>query len=162
MRIAIAADDARGLDSVAAHHFGRCPYYVFVDIEGDDIKAVEVFENPYFNNHSPGTVPVFIQEHKAEVMIAGGMGRRAIALFEQYGIQPYTGAAGTVRRALEQYHGGALVDAQPCSHDDEGHEHGHDHAEGEGHEGEEGEIKRLREEVSALKQQIEDAAARLG
>jgi len=32
-------------------------------------------------------------------MVARGMGRRAIALFEQYGIRVATGAAGTVRRS---------------------------------------------------------------
>ena len=128
MRIAVAVDDARDLDSRMAFHFGRCPYYVFVDIEGDEIKKVETLPNPYFENHAPGKVPAFIHEHNVDVMITGGMGRRAIALFQEYGIQAYTGAEGTARAALEQFHGGALIDAQPCAHEhgESGH-HAHGH-----------------------------------
>ncbi len=114
MRISVSAIDDRGLESNIAQHFGRCPYYVFVDITDDQIEAVEVLPNPYYENHTPRAVPAFINEHGADVMIAGGMGRRAIALFEQYQIKSYTGAVGTVRRALEQFHGGALVEAEPC------------------------------------------------
>ena len=32
MRIALSADNDNGLDSVISPHFGRCPYYVFVDL----------------------------------------------------------------------------------------------------------------------------------
>ena len=126
MRIAISVDDDRGLDSVVAQHFGRCPYYVFVDIEQDQIQEIEVLANPYFANHSPGQVPAFIHQQGADMMIAGGMGGRAIMLFQQMGIQAYTGAAGTVQQALEQVTGGALQDATPCA------EHGGGHAYGEG------------------------------
>jgi predicted Fe-Mo cluster-binding NifX family protein len=53
-------------------------------------------------------VPEFIQSHGADVMLSGGMGRRAISFFEQYGIQVGTGANGTVRTTLENYFGGQL------------------------------------------------------
>ncbi len=122
MRISVSANDNRGLESEIAQHFGRCPYYIFIDITGDQIEAVEVLPNPYYKNHTPQAVPAFIHEQGTDVMIAGGMGRRAIALFEQYQIQPYTGAVGTVRRALEQFHGGTLMEAEACK-DHIGHTH---------------------------------------
>ncbi len=156
MRIAIAADDTRGLEGVAAHHFGRCPYYVFVDVKNNEIQAVEVKPNPTYGNHTPGRVPAFINEQGAQVMISGGMGQRAIALFEQHGIQPYTGAAGTIRYTLEQYFGKHLEDARPCT------EHHGDHAETHEHDEEQGEIKRLREEVAALHHRVVEASQRLG
>ena len=114
MRIAVAVNDDRGLESDVAQHFGRCPYYVFVDVVDDQIQEVNVLANPYYENHTPRAVPVLIHEQDADVMIAGGMGRRAIALFDQYQIKSYTGAVGTVRRVLEQFHGGTLVEAEPC------------------------------------------------
>ena len=49
---------------------------------------------------------------------------RAFGFFEQYGIQPVTGAAGTVRNALEQFLSGALGGVAPCRESIE-HDHGH-------------------------------------
>lgn len=34
MKVALATDDDRGLEAILSHHFGRCPYYVLVDISG--------------------------------------------------------------------------------------------------------------------------------
>nr|HID14069.1 dinitrogenase iron-molybdenum cofactor [Anaerolineae bacterium] len=46
MRIAISADDPNGLDSVVSPHFGRCPYYILVDVEGQEVKDVRAVNNP--------------------------------------------------------------------------------------------------------------------
>jgi predicted Fe-Mo cluster-binding NifX family protein len=108
MRVAVSADDSKGLDSVVSPHFGRCPYYVLVDLEGGEVTEVSAVQNPYYGQHQPGQVPGFINSQGAQVMLAGGMGRRAISFFQEYGIQAATGASGTVRHALEQYLGGAL------------------------------------------------------
>jgi predicted Fe-Mo cluster-binding NifX family protein len=102
-------------------------------------------------------VPGFIQSQGADVMLAGGMGRRAIGFFQQYGIQAVTGASGTVRHALEQYLGGALQGAAPCR---ESIAHAHEEVVGES-EYEEDEAGRLREEVQMLQQQLDEAAARI-
>jgi predicted Fe-Mo cluster-binding NifX family protein len=159
MRIAVAAQDDRGLDGIVAHHFGRCPYYALVDVEGHTIIDINVLANPYFNKHQRGTIPYYIQKQGAEVMVAGGMGRRAIELFNQMNIEAYSGAAGTIRRAIELVVGGRLSEATPCR----------EHSEGEGasmhahvqKDDERGEIGRLREEVASLLEQVESASARL-
>jgi predicted Fe-Mo cluster-binding NifX family protein len=122
MRIAISADDKTGLDSSISPHFGRCLCFVLVDVEGQEVKSVTAVDNPYYGNHVPGQVPAFIQSQGADVMLTGGMGHRAVSFFEQYGIQPVTGASGTVRQALGSYLGGELYGVEPCS---ESHEHHH-------------------------------------
>ncbi|MBN1889413.1 MAG: peptide deformylase [Thermoflexales bacterium] len=109
MRIAISADDGRGLDSVVSPHFGRCPYFILVDVEERQAKRVQAVANPHYGNHQEGQVPAFIHEQGADVMLAGGMGRRAIAFFEQYNIRAVTGAYGTVKQSLEYYLGGQLI-----------------------------------------------------
>ena len=157
MRIAISTDDNKGLDSVVSPHFGRCPYYVLVDLEDRQVRQVSAVENPYYGYHQPGQVPAFIERQGADVMLAGGMGQRAIALFQQCGIEPVTGAAGSVRHALEQYLGGALQGAAPCR---ESAAHGHGESAGEG-EYEEDEAGRLREEIEMLRQQLDGAMERL-
>ena len=156
-RVAISADDDRGLDSVVSPHFGRCPYYVFVDLEDREVQQVNAVENPYYGHHQPGQVPAFIEGQGANVMLAGGMGRRAIGLFQQCGIEAVTGATGSVRHALEQYLGGTLQGAAPCR---ESLAHDHEESAGES-EYEEDEAGRLREEIEMLQQQLDQATERL-
>jgi len=159
MRIAISAEDKNGLDSVVSPHFGRCPYYILVDVEGQEVKAVQAVDNPYYGQHSPGMVPGFIHSQGVDVMLAGGMGRRAIGFFEQYGIEAVTGASGTVRHALEGYLGGQLRGVQPCR---ESVEHAHGELAPSPVEGyERDEVGRLREEVEMLQQQLAEVMRRL-
>ncbi len=155
MRIAISAEDNNGLESVVSPHFGRCPHYILADVEGQEVKAVQAVGNPYYGQHAPGKVPGFIHSQGVHVMLTGGMGRRAIGFFQQYGIEAVTAASGTVRRALESYLGGQLRGAQPCR---ESREHAAVPAEGEY---ERDEVGRLREEAEMLRRQLDEVAARL-
>jgi predicted Fe-Mo cluster-binding NifX family protein len=119
MRIAISAESKNGLESFVSPHFGRCPCYILVDVEGQEVKAVTAIDNPYYGNHAPGQVPAFIHSQGADVMLAGGMGGRAVGFFQQYNIEPVTGASGSVRQALQSYLAGELHGIEPCagSHD---------------------------------------------
>jgi len=129
-KIAVSAAEDNGLDSVVSPHFGRCPYFVLVDLEEGEIRTTRAIPNPYYGQHQPGQVPGFVHSQQVDVMLTGGMGGRAIAFFEQYGIEAATGATGTVRHALEQYVGHQLQAAEPC-HESVEHGHGTDHDEGE-------------------------------
>ena len=126
MHIAISVENNKGLDSTVAHHFGRCPFFALVDVEGTEIQTIEVIENPFYAGHQVGEVPNFIGKQKADVMLSGGMGGRAIEIFRQLNIKAATGAEGTVRSALENYFGGKLSEAAPCAESVE-HGHGDDH-----------------------------------
>lgn len=157
MRIAVSADDGSGLDSAVSPHFGRCSHYLLADIDGREVKQIQVVENPYYDHHERGKVPGFIKSQGADVMLTGGMGRRAIGLFQQYGIEAVTGATGSVRHALEQYLGGALQGAEPCRQPGR---HGQEEAAAEGGY-EQDEAGRLREEIDMLQQQLNEALRRL-
>jgi predicted Fe-Mo cluster-binding NifX family protein len=124
MRIAISAETNNGLDSTIGQHFGRCPYFALVDMEGNEVKEINIIENPFFAGHEVGQVPGFIHEQGANVMLSGGMGGRAIQFFTQFGIDTATGARGTVKEALAEYLAGNLAGAAPCA---ESTEHGHGH-----------------------------------
>ncbi|MGD8633640.1 MAG: NifB/NifX family molybdenum-iron cluster-binding protein [Anaerolineales bacterium] len=139
MRIAISLETDQGLQSRVSGHFGRCPYILFADLEEGEVKRVEVIQNPHFHEHRPGQVPEFIQQHGGELMISGGMGRRARAFFEEMGVQTAVGAQDSAADAIEQYLRGELPESAPCSGDHHhdgggcgGHGHGaahhHDHA----------------------------------
>jgi len=127
MKIAISVETNNDLESVVAHHFGRCPYFAMVDVNEGQIQAIDVIVNPFFNNHQPGQVPGFIHEQGANVMLSGGMGLRAIEFFNELGIETATGIAGTVRYALDRYLGGDLDGAAPCKESEEHHKQGYHH-----------------------------------
>jgi len=114
-KIAVASKDNMGLNSEVISHFGRCPYYTLVEVEDDEIKKVTNVENPYYLNHGqPGQVPNFIKQQEAQVVIAGGMGMRAIEFFNQLGIEAVTGASGRVADVINSYLKGNLQGAGPC------------------------------------------------
>jgi predicted Fe-Mo cluster-binding NifX family protein len=81
------------------------------------------------------------------------MGRRAIALFEEYGIEAVSGAQGTVRHALESYLGGQLQGVEPCKED---YEHVSSDAAYE-----QDDVGRLQEEMVMLRQQMAQIMERL-
>jgi predicted Fe-Mo cluster-binding NifX family protein len=132
MRIAVSADAAHGLEAPVSPHFGRCPFYAIVDMEDGQVHSVQTVANPYYPEHTPGVIPQFIHSQGADVMLTGGMGYRAVTFFEQLGVQPVTGASGTVRQALDAFWHGQLSGAAPCHESTHGcgDEHGHGHGEG--------------------------------
>ena len=162
MRIAVSADNKNGLDSVISPHFGRCPHFVLVDLEGQDVRDVREVDNPYYGHHQPGQVPALIDSLGANVMLTGGMGGRAIMFFEQFGIEGVTGAYGTVRQSVERYLGGQLKGAAPCKESEEhGHGDGPSMLDPAGSEYEKDELGRLKEEADMLRQQLEEVEGKL-
>lgn len=153
MRIAVSSDSSKKLDSSVSHHFGRCPYFTIVDIEGNKVINVESVDNPYFSAHSPGQVPSFIKELGADVMLAGGMGGRAISIFDSFGIKCSTGASGTVEGSIDNYMADNLPGASPCR---ESIEHAHKNSSYENEP-----VGRLREEAAALLEKLDEIIVKL-
>ena len=149
MKIALATDDNMGLDAVLSHHFGRCPYYIVVDVDNKEIKDVKAVKNPFYESHGQtGEVPNFINSLAADVIIAGGMGPKAIGFFQQLGIQAFTGASGIVGDVIKNYMSGQIDGAVPCSDHSSSHSiQTHEHSEAE----------RLEEEMVALRRDLAKA-----
>jgi predicted Fe-Mo cluster-binding NifX family protein len=90
MRIAIPVDRGR-----LSPHFGHCQSFALIDVdlEKKEIVAKQMLDAP---PHQPGLLPKWLQEQQVELVIAGGMGARAQALFAERGIQVVVGVeAGT-------------------------------------------------------------------
>jgi len=123
MRIAFSTATEHGLESPISPHFGRCPYYVFVDLdENNEISSVTSIVNEHAQNHAVGQLPAYIKTQGVNVMISGGMGGRAVDFFHQSDVSVATGASGTVQESLDNYLSGNLRGDAPCS---ESVEHGH-------------------------------------
>ncbi len=102
MRIAIPAEEDGGLESNVSGHFGRARYFVFVDVEDNEIKSYEAVGIP-FEEHGPGDLPSFIKEHGGEVVLAYGMGKKAVDYFNDFGITVVTGAYGPIREVIKAF-----------------------------------------------------------
>ena len=72
-------------------HFGHCEQFALVDV---DEASKQVVETAYLAPppHEPGALPRWLHEQGAELIIAGGMGRRAQQLFAEQGIRVAVGA----------------------------------------------------------------------
>lgn len=102
-------------DGMLCNHFGHCEKFVLMDVEGSEIRnRTEVTPPP----HEPGVLPRWLADQGVRVVIAGGMGQRAVSLFEERGIRVLTGAPveepqQLVRRYLE---GTLVCGANVCDH----------------------------------------------
>jgi predicted Fe-Mo cluster-binding NifX family protein len=116
MLIAVSAETDAGLGAPVAGHFGHSPYFTLVDVnpEGGAIGTVRSVANPGYPDHRPGEVPAFVRTQGAQVILTGGMGARAACFFQEYGIEPVTGAGGTVRQAVDAYLQGQIAGSAPC------------------------------------------------
>jgi predicted Fe-Mo cluster-binding NifX family protein len=113
--IAVAAEDTRGFEGQVSAHFGRCPFYVLAEVDGTMATVSRVVPNPHSGAHKPGVMPQFIHDLGADVIIAGGMGPRAIDMFRGFDIAVATGAAGTVEEVLGAYLRGEHRGEAPCA-----------------------------------------------
>jgi len=100
-----------------ATHFGHCEEFALVEVdeEGRSVIGTQVLEAP---SHEPGLLPRWLKEQGVDVIIAGGMGRRAQALFAQSGVHAVVGAVVDDPQAIvEEYLSGALATGDnPCDH----------------------------------------------
>ncbi|MEE4263031.1 MAG: NifB/NifX family molybdenum-iron cluster-binding protein [Desulfobacteraceae bacterium] len=82
-------------------HFGHCQQFALVEVEDNQIKNKETLVPP---PHEPGVLPKWLHDQGADVIIAGGMGARALELFAQNNIQVIVGApALTPEELVKQY-----------------------------------------------------------
>jgi predicted Fe-Mo cluster-binding NifX family protein len=94
MKIAIPLADGK-----LTAHFGHCHEFALIDVEGNEITKKETLVPP---PHEPGVLPAWLHDLGASVIIAGGMGGRALNLFEQNGIKVITGAQALEPEELVQ------------------------------------------------------------
>lgn len=70
-------------------HFGHCQEFALIDVDDNKIEKKTLLQPP---PHEPGVLPKWLNELGTTVIIAGGMGNRALQLFDQAGIKVVTGA----------------------------------------------------------------------
>jgi ATP-binding protein involved in chromosome partitioning len=74
-------------------HFGHAAQFAILDYD-EDTKSIVKNEIHTPPPHEPGVLPAWLHEHGVNIIIAGGMGQRAVMLFEQKNITVVIGATG--------------------------------------------------------------------
>ncbi|MBN2778769.1 MAG: ATPase [Bacteroidales bacterium] len=103
-------------------HFGHCQYFAIVKVENSQVVDIKELAPP---EHVPGLYPRWVAGFGATDVIAGGMGQKAIELFNQQNINAFVGAPiKGAKELVEDFINNRLsLTANYCNHD-HGHEHG--------------------------------------
>lgn len=112
MRIAIPMAEGK-----LTPHFGHCQSFAIIDVDPETktiLKREDVVPPP----HEPGVLPKWLAEKGTGLVIAGGMGGRAISLFDENKIQVLVGApADQPENLVNAYlNGGLSLGSNACDH----------------------------------------------
>ena len=119
MKVCVPTDGEGVMDDLVGQHFGRALSYAMLDT---DTRMVESIQNT--SQHHGGDVlpPELLASHGVEIMLCGGLGPKAVQMFENFGIEVFIGAQGTVGDAIESWESGLLSRA---TKDNACQSHGH-------------------------------------
>jgi len=111
MKIALSAQGDKGLEEQIDSRFGRCPFFVFVEIDKD---KKEIINNKTIKNESAeqfggaGTTSAqFVANEGAEVVITSNTGPKAFQVLTQLGIDIYQGQ-GKIKDVIQEFLKGNL------------------------------------------------------
>jgi len=108
MKICIPTLGSNGLNDHVGEHFGRVPTYTIIDLDTNEVKVI-----PNTSDHmgGQGYPPEIMAKEGVNIMLCRGLGRRAIQMFDELGIDVYIGAFGMVKDVIEDFKKGAFEKA---------------------------------------------------
>jgi predicted Fe-Mo cluster-binding NifX family protein len=108
MKICIPILQQNGFESPISSHFGQASGFALIDEETNTLSFMLNSGTHHGGTKSPAEL---IAEAGANVVLCGGLGVKAVRLFEQFGIHVYNNASGTVTEVLKAYKAGQLPEA---------------------------------------------------
>jgi len=78
-------------DGKLCPHFGHCEEFAFLEID-PETKRITRSEKAAAPAHEPGLLPRWLKKCGVGLVIAGGMGARALSLFADNGVEVIVGA----------------------------------------------------------------------
>ncbi len=103
MKIAISST-GKDMESQVDVRFGRCPYFMLVDLEGKDVKRTEAIENTATSQMGGAGISAsqLVADKGAKAVITGNVGPRASSVFQQLDIDVYQGT-GTIKQVVGKF-----------------------------------------------------------
>lgn len=110
LKVAIPLADGR-----LTRHFGHCEQFALVQVQNGKILHSKAHVPP---PHEPGVLPRWLSDMQVDLVIAAGIGKRALQLFDQENIKVITGApASTPEELVLSYLSGTLISGpNACDH----------------------------------------------
>ena len=109
LRVAVATTAHGRLQDRVSEVFGRANTFTIVDVEGDEIKNIEVLENPALSyEHGAGPIVVkMLVDSGVNVVVGAELGPGASALLEQHNVthiivKPGIRVNEVIRKALSE------------------------------------------------------------
>jgi predicted Fe-Mo cluster-binding NifX family protein len=103
-------------DGIISPHFGHCEYFTFFDVD-EKSREITGKGNIPSPEHQPGLLPAWLAENGVNIVIAGGMGPRAVEIFNQNRIDVVIGAAESdPEQAVISHLNGALATGDNICH----------------------------------------------
>jgi len=111
-------------------HFGHCTHFSIVETDGTRVTGSSELDPP---EHRPGSYPAWLASRGVTDVIAGGIGHKAIAHFQEVGINVFAGApeSGAEELATGLLEGSIAFTENYCDHGGQHHSHAH-HGKGSG------------------------------
>ena len=108
MKIAISST-GNNLESEVDARFGRCNYFLIIDIENDKVKNFKAIENTAKAQMGGAgiTAGEIVAKEKVDAIITVNLGPRAFSVFEQFGIKIYQGG-GKIKEVVQDFLDGKL------------------------------------------------------
>lgn len=109
-RIAIPLENG-----ILCSHFGHCEQFAIINADDHIISGEELITPP---PHEPGLLPAWLAEKGVTDVIAGGMGQKAINLFNEQRINVFVGAPvkSPVTLAMELINDSLIAGGNYCDH----------------------------------------------
>ncbi len=108
MKIAISST-GKGIESQVDARFGRCPYFVIVEIENKKIKNIKTVENTATQQMRGAGISAgeIVANEKVDAVITQNLGPRAFGVLQQLSIEMYQGS-GRIKNVVQQLINGNL------------------------------------------------------
>ncbi len=103
----------KDVNSKLSEVFGRCPYFILVEIENNKIQKTEAIENKSASQQGGAGIASaqMVAEKNAGVVIARTVGPRALDVLKQFNIEVYSGK-GLVKEVIQKFIEGKLKKIQ--------------------------------------------------
>ena len=88
IKLAVPTKGGGGLEDVTSDVFGRAKTFTIIDMEGEEVKRVDVIQNPAASyKHGAGPIVVkMLIDSGVNVVLAGELGPGSSALLEQHNV----------------------------------------------------------------------------
>ena len=100
--------EKKGLASNISLHFGKTPYFAFINEKDGKIKDINFIESR--GKHAGGslTPAEIVLNSDADILICGNLGSKAVKMLQQHNIQVFSGSNGNIEEIFNQWKNGKI------------------------------------------------------